>query len=478
MQQVQLFGSGVKSYSPVVTSQRRLNCFYDIRADGDENQTIIRGTPGWTQWLVLPTSPVRGWHVAGAYLYVVAGAVVYKVSYGGTATSLGTIATSSQNYVSITDNGVQLIIVDGVGGYIVTLATGSLVNITDAAFPNGATTVTFLDGRFVVNKASTKQYYISSFYDGTTWSPSIYASKENSPDYLVAVEVLNGLLVLWGANSIEFWQDVGASPNPFARINGASQSWGLAAVWSRAQIANTVMFLAQNPQGSVQVMMLNGYTPVRVSTTDIENIINGFTTFSDGVALTYMVDGHPMYQLTFPNSNRSFLYDTSTGLWQDVQTGLAISARHFGTLGVVFNSENYISDSTTGGVYAMNANVYTDAGQPIKRQVVSMHINMGGNKFGVDSVFLDMETGVGLQNGQGNAPMIAMQVSKDGGRTFSYERLASLGQVGQYLSPRVIFRRLGMSRSFVFKFTMTDPVKFVIGYAAAKLNSLDGSTNG
>jgi len=478
MKQLQLFGNGVKSYSPIVTSQRRLNCFFDVRSDGDENQMVVRGTPGWSLWLSLLNGPIRGWHVAGQFLYVVAQYTVYKVTYGGTATALGTIATSSLGFVSMTDNGVQLIIVDGVKGYIVTLSSGALAVISDSAFPNGATTVTFLDGRFIVNKAATKQYYISAFYDGATWTPSIYASKENSPDNLVAVDVFNGLLVLWGANSIEFWQDVGSSPNPYARINGASQTWGLAAVWSRAQIANTMMFLGQNPQGSVQVMMFNGYTPIRVSTTDIENIINSFSTFADGVALTYIIDGHPMYQLTFPNSNRSFLYDTSTGLWSEVQTGMGITGRHFGTLGIVFNSENYISDATTGGIYAMSGTVYTDAGQLIKRQVTSMHINMGGNKFTVDSVFLDMETGVGLQSGQGSNPQIVMQVSKDGGRTFGYERYASLGMVGQYKNPRVIFRRLGTARSMVFQFTMTDPVKFIIGYAALKLTSLDEVTNG
>jgi hypothetical protein len=122
--------------------------------------------------------------------------------------------------------------------------------------------------------------------------------------------------------------------------------------------------------------------------------------------------------------------------------------------------------------------VYTDGGQPIKRQVTSQHINTGGNKFMVDSIFLDMETGVGLETGQGSNPTLMLQISKDGGRTFGYERYASLGAVGQYRAPRVIFRRCGSSRNFVFQFTLTDPVKFVIGYGAAKLRQLEGTLNG
>jgi hypothetical protein len=478
MKPIPLFGSGIKSYSAIVSSQRRLNCFYDPRPDGEEAAAIIRGTPGWLSFISLPTLPVRGWWVANNLLYVVAGSVLYSVTKGGAATALGNLSVASLGYVSMVDNGVQLAIVDGVGGYIFNFNTSAFSTITDGSFPNGVTTIAFLDGRFIANKPLTKQHYISALYDGTVWTPTIYFSKENSPDFSVANDVFNGTIILWGANSMEFWQDVGAAPNPFARINGASQSWGLAAVWSRAQVNNTVIFLGQNPQGSVQVMMLNGYVPTRISTTDIENIINSFSTFSDGVALTYIVDGHPMYQLTFPTGGRSFLYDTSTNLWSEVQTGLALLAPHFARLGIVFNSENYVCDANTGAIYAMNENVYTDGGLPIKRQVVSQHINAGGNKFTIASVFLDMETGVGLQSGQGSNPTMVMRVSKDGGRTWGYERYASMGVVGQYRAPRVIYRRLGTARSFVFEFTMTDPVKFVIGYGAAKLAQLEGLVNG
>ena len=478
MKQIPLFGSGIKSYSPVISAQRRLNVFYDQRVDSEVNSVIIRGTPGWLAAFTLPTFPIRGWLTANNTLYVVAGSVLYSVTKFGVPTARGTLSVATLGYVSLADNGVQLIIVDGVGGYTLTYSGNTFAVISDGSFPNGAATVAFIDGRFLCNLPNTKQCYISALYDGTTWTPAVYFSKENTSDYLIAQDVFNGIIVLWGSASIEFWQDVGASPNPFARINGASQNWGLAAVWGRAQINNTIIFLGQNPQGSVQVMILNGYVPNRVSTSDVENLINSFSTFADCVALTYIVDGHPMAQFTFPTAGRSLLYDALTNIWSETQTGLALLGRHFGTLGVVYNTINYISDATTGSVYAMSETTYTDGGQPIKRQVTSQHLNAGGNTFAIDEIYLDMETGVGLQSGQGSNPTIAMQVSKDGGRTFGYERYASLGLVGQYKNPRVIFRRCGAARDFVFQFTMTDPVKFVIGYGAAKLRQTEGTVNG
>lgn len=470
MKVIPLFGSGVQSYSAIATAQRRLNCFYDPRTDSDKAAAFIRGTPGSVLWITLPVYPIRGWRVVNNILYVVAKNNLYKVTTAGVATYLGTLTTLAGR-VEIADNGLQLAIVDGTNGYTFTIAGSTFARITDANFPNGATSIAFLDGRFIVETPNSRQFVVGQAYDGTNWTPYTFATKENDSSLLVAVEVLNGMLVLWGANSIEFWQDVGTTPLPFARINGATQTWGLAATGSRAALNNTEVFLGQNPQGHVQVLMLNGYAPTRISTSDIEYIINSFSIFSDAVALTYMIDGHPMYQLTFPTGGRSFLYDALTGLWQEVQTGTDLIARHFGNYGIVFNLDNYISDSTTGNIYILKTEAYTDNGTPIKRQLRTRHITNGGNLFNVSELYLDIETGVGLQTGQGSDPKMMMQVSKDGGRTFGVERMVGMGKVGQYRTPRLITRRWGQARDFVWQFTVTDPVKFAIANGAAVITA-------
>lgn len=471
MQPISLFGSGIKSYSEIVTSQRRLNCFYEVRSDGDKSVLVVRGTPGTQLAFTLATNVVRGWRVVGDLLFIVAGAILYSVTDAYVATVRGVI-TAGANNVGISDNGVELIVVDGTAGFILNLTSYVLSTIVDGNFPNGAVTVSFLNGRFQVENPDTRRFYVSASYAGATWTPVIFATKENSSDPLVAVQVLNGTLILFGTNSMEFWQDVGASPVPYTRINGTSQTWGLAAVSSRSELSNTLVFLGQNPQGTVQVLKLNGYKPERISTSDVENIINTFVEdgvdISDAVSLTYMVDGHPMYQLTFPSGDRSFLYDDLSQIWQEVQTGIALTGRHVGNLGIAFNSLNYVSDADNGNVYQLSMRTYTDNGAPIKRQIVSKHVRNGGNPFSIDELYLDIETGVGLQSGQGSNPQIVLQVSKDGGRTFGQERWKSIGAVGQYRSPRAIWNCLGQAVDFVFKFTMTDPVKFIVTSAFAK----------
>jgi len=478
MQPVPIFGSGIQSYSSVATSQRRLNCYYDPRPDGDKTAAVIRSTPGSALWITLPSAPIRGWHVVGNNLFVVASRNVYRVTTAGAISLMGTLNTAVGR-VEMDDNSFQICIADGTNIYLLQTTTPyTFGQVTDSNAPNGANTVAFIDGRFINEQPSSRQFTVSQSYTSSltaAYTPYLFGTKENESSQLLAVEVVNGTIILWGANSIEFWSDVGASPLPFQRINGTTQTWGLAAIASRAKFMNTSVFLAQNPQGHTQVMMLNGYVPQRISTSDIEAIINTFSTFSDAVALTYIVDGHPMYQLTFPTGNRSFLYDGLTGLWQEVQTGVALVARHFANYGIVFNTNNYVSDATTGNIYVLSEGVFTDNGTPIKRQVRTRHIRKDGNTFGISELYLDIEVGAGLQSGQGSDPMMMIQRSKDGGKTFGTERRVSMGKVGQYHTPRLITRRWGMARDFVFQFTVTDPINFMITGGSVTMSQQEGA---
>ena len=469
MKPVPIFGTGIKGISGAITAQRRVNCFYDMRQDGDKATIIVRATPGAVSVVQLTDSPIRGWRVVGNYMYVVAGATVFQVAQDTSFQVLGTITNSGQ-YVSMWDNSFQVGFVDGQQGYYIPINTGTPTLISDSSFPNGATTMTGLDSRAVVEVPdSTRQFYVSAQYDLSTWTPIIFATKENNSDPLIAVDVLNGMIILWGPQYTEFWQDVGTTPLPYARINGATQSWGLAAKYSRVALANTMIFLAQNPQGGVQVMMLNGYVPNRVSNTDLEDIITRFPIYNDAIGLTYMVSGHPMYQLTFPSAQRSFLYDALTGIWYETMSGVIDYARHFANLGIVFNTKNYVSDASSGVIYQLKQDVYTESGNPIRRVITTKHLRAGGGEFGISEIRLEFDTGVGTPTGQGLNPQIMMRVSKDGGKTFGPERWKPLGRGGQY-AKSVHWDRMGSSRDFVFQFAMTDPVPFTIAEAQATLS--------
>jgi len=478
MRTIPLFGTGIRAISDIVTRQRRLNCLYEIRKDQDRSAVVLLGTPGSTLWATLPKSPVRGWHVIGTTMYVVAGDTLYSVNTVGGYTVLAT-GVGGTGRVEFADNSVQLIIVTGGTGYIYTVATGVLVAITTTFFPTGATSVIFLNGRFIVNKPNTREFYVSALLDGLVWtylgSLPILGTKENSSDLLVRVGNLNGALVLWGQQSIEFWQDVGSLPLPYQRINGATQSWGLAAPLSSVDVDNTYVFLGYAPDGGISVIRLNGFLPEEISDSDLNTLFSSFGRVDDAVAFTFNAYGHAIYQITFPTENRSFAYDTKTSIWHEAQTGVAEQARHFAQYGITFNGRNYVSDTSTGNIYELSVDVYTDAGTAIKRQVVTRHVRNQGNQFNISELFLDFETGVGL-NGlvptPGVDPQAMLRVSRDGGHTFGNERWVPLGKLGEYHT-RVVLRRLGAARDFVVQITVTDPVKFVLASGSVEIEGSD-----
>lgn len=120
MKKIPIFGTGVKSISTILNAQRRLNCFYEVIQNGEVEQIAVRGTPGLTLWVTLPGSPIRGWKEAGQYLYVVAGSVLYQVNQIGGYIALGNLSGGvSSGPVSMEINETQVMIVDGVSGYVV-----------------------------------------------------------------------------------------------------------------------------------------------------------------------------------------------------------------------------------------------------------------------------------------------------------------------------------------------------------------------
>ena len=377
------------------------------------------------------------------------------------------VLQTSAGLVSMAYRPGQMVIVDGRQGYLVTFST-TLNATVIASFPaTGAKTITFCSDFFVAEQPGTQQFWVSNFNDGSTWNALAFASASAYSDNIVAVDSVLGNLIPFGQYHTEFWQNVGNTPQPFAPLLSAVSEYGLAAIFSRAHVDQTIIFLAQTRSGAVQAAQIVGYNINIISDADVESIWNSFSVTSDAVALTYQRDTHKFYQLTFPTANRSFLFDCSTRLWGDAQTGTT-TGRHTANLSTVFNGETILSDYAQGLLYSQSDTVYTDNLTPIVREIVTRHVLSNFNRVRPSLLYVDMETGVGLQTGQGSAPMVMLQHSRDNGRTWSGERWSSLGQAGNYLA-RVSWRRFGSARDHVWKLRMSDPVKFVITEGAIKI---------
>ena len=169
-----------------------------------------------------------------------------------------------------------------------------------------------------------------------------------------------------------------------------------------------------------------------------------------------------MYQITFPTAGKTWLYDATSGMWSSLAYGLD-EARHRGEMLVDFNQSSLVADYENGKVYRLGPDVLTDDGTPVVREIVGRHFFKDYRYVAVHSLQVDFEVGVGLANNV--VPHAMLQISRDNGRTWGNELWTSIGKIGEYLT-RVIWRRLGTARDFVFKLRVTDPVKVVISGAA------------
>jgi len=465
---IPLFGPGLRAKSPYVTAKELVNLYCETRPAGEKASLVAFGTPGLSLFSDLGATPIRGSirPSIGSVAYIVHRGVFYEINAAGTTTARGALLTTTGR-VSLEFNGVQVMLVDGTYGYIYNTSTNAFAQITDGDFPANPTTVTYLGLRFVVSVRDSNSYYWSDVNDGLSWDALNFASAEASPDPITAVFASNGQLALLGSATTEFSGISGDQDAAFAALQGSANEWGVAARWSVAKFDNTFACLMKNRMGQVMVAQLAGYLPKKISTPDIDSIINRYSSISDATAYSYMLGGHPMYVISFPTQATSWLYDGSTGFWSQLRSsGLT---RHLGEFGFSFDDSSYlVADYSAGRLYRLAIDTYTDNGAMIVRQLVTENIAVPGQVLiSADKLRVDMEVGVGLATGQGSNPQIGLEVSRDNGKTWGAQMWKTFGVAGKY-EELVEWRRLGTSRTFNFRLTVTDPVP--VTFVAAALN--------
>lgn len=457
-------GPSYQARSLNADAQRTLNCYVELDSASPRAPIALYGTPGTVRRLTFPTAPVRFGLREGAYTWWVAGNTVYRVDSAYQHLALGTITTYSGE-VGMVSNGEQILLVDGKRGWLIDVAASTLTLITDDAFPNGVTRAAYQDGWFLVTGDGTGKFYMNQTpYDGSQWNGLDFASAEGSPDHTIGIISDHRELWLFGEATAEVWSNTGNADFPFARSGNVFIEHGCAAAGTVAKADNTVFWVGADDKGAGIVWRADGYTPLRISTHAIERAIDGYSTIADAFSFTYQQEGHIFYVLTFPAAGATWCYDAATQLWherawRDPDTGQLTRWRP--SCHVYANGEHLLGDFETGAVYALDLDTYTDDGAPTLRQRRTTASESLQQRMFYSSLQVDMETGVGIDDGQGSAPLLMLRYSSDGGHTWSPERTATVGAAGQY-GARAKFNRLGSGRNRVWEISMTDPVKFAV----------------
>jgi len=356
-----------------------------------------------------------------------------------------------------------LIVVDGVYGWILTLSTGIFLPITSPAFYS-SNKVIFIDTYFILVRPDSDQVYQSASYDGFTYGGLDFTTADASPDLTVTVIPYRNQLVVFGERTTAFYADSGNPSFAFDRINGALLEHGCAAPLSPAKDGDTLVWLGQDEYGNGVVYKTVGYQAARASNYGVELAIQGYGDISNATGFMFQMRGHSFYVLSFPSANTSWVLDVGLGTWFEWQStkddgsqGAWRGATHVFAFG-----QHLVGDFENGRIYSLGFSSRLDAGNTIMRRRRLPPVSNNLKRLVHSKFQLDCRCGVGTDGNQlGQQPTVMLRYSDDGGFTWSSEKWAPLGRIGQTLS-RAIWRRLGFSRNRVYEVTVTDPVDVAI----------------
>lgn len=420
------------------------------------------GTPGLSLFATAGTGPIRGGlAAANDRAFFVSGSILYEISSSGTATNRGVLDTSN-GIVTFADNGFQLGICDGSKVYMFTYASNAFTKVTDPDLPS-AGAIDFVDGYFIINKVDTGQFYISGLYDGLSWDALDFASAESSPDLLTRAINFIGQLGLFGDKTLEIWRNTGDSTFPFQRISGSTPI-GSISPFTITSVDTSVYWVGHNSQGGGIVYRAQGFTPSRISTDAIERKLQEVSQPELLRSWTYQQEGHVFYVITGSDLETSLVYDITTELWHEraYLNSNGLYEQHRGSCCInAFNGLQLVGDRENGNIYTMSLDVFTDNGNPIQRKRIYTHLIDELKQVRYNSLEIGVETGVGLQTGQGSNPTLSLRISKDGARTWTDYYTTSIGAAGVY-GQQVKFRRLGICQQMTFEISISDPIKCAI----------------
>ena len=462
-----------ESESLPISAQECTNWYPNIVQTQALSQETLFGTPGLNQ---LATTGIikqvnRGSHVKNSIPYFVNGDQLYRLNRtidgegveSFSTTALGTI--TGEGGVSMADNGAQLLIlVPGGDGFVFNEDAGTpFQQITDLDFTASGNpeTVKFIDGYFVFT-TDAKRVIASALNDGLSYNALDFASAESDPDSISGQIIVRNQQFVIGTETTEAFSNQGApSGYPLTGINDYVFNKGTRSPLSIVQTSNSFMMIGAGVNESPAIWQFTGNDFAKISTTAIDTLLQRITDteLAEAFAFNYAQKG--AYFTCFTFGGKTLCYDEVTKRWHERKSFIEEATTRYRVNSLVTAyGRVLVGDSIDGRIGEMDVDVFTEYGDNIRRVIATANFSDMLQARRVPSIELTIESGVG--NDARTDPLISMDFSDDGGKSFSFERSRSMGKIGEY-NRRAIWRKNGRFPRFrVIRFHMSDPVKPVI----------------
>lgn len=312
------------------------------------------------------------------------------------------------------------------------------------SFPDGASVTKCLVGgsRLIALRADTEKFYWSDVLSSTIDGLS-FATAENQPDRLRDALFMDDVLILFGAETVEFWPNTGDANLPFQPLEGRVFERGIKATGCATKFGATFAWVTDTNQ---------------VCLTDPESIISkpgleALIEASGSVALqTFYLEGTEFLWLRIDAGD--WVFSNRSKMWSQFTSYGLTNWRAQCFAGGAFGS-------STDGVTMAWGSGYEDMGGVLERRFrAGFALNSGGAS--VNNVVLRTNVGAtAFLSGTYANPTIEMARSLDAGRTWGRWRPVSLGEQGRYRQ-KVQWTACGQAGQpgWLAEFRVTDPVPF------------------
>lgn len=356
-----------------------VNCYPEIH-QGNLSNASIAGTAGLAHFSTVSDDPVRMLHEVDGVLYALAGTTFYEIGSDGTATAkTGSVPAGVSPKAD--DNGTQIVMPIG-DGYVYTIATGAVTQITDLDY-NNSSSCAFIGQYISFIEDGTGQFFISAFQDATDLDALDFATGESDPDINIANHQFQGNHWLFGTKTTEVWYLSGEA-FPMNPYNNGKYNIGCGARLSVASNEDYICWVTPNRR----IYASTGGKPVAISTPEVEYQLGLLFTVNDGVGFIYSEEGHTFYQISF--ANLTICYDFTTQWWFERTSNYG---RHYANHHIYAYGRNLVSDYRSGIIYEMKLDHGSDAGDAIIREGILPPIFLGQTD-SLDSVDFIAEMGI------------------------------------------------------------------------------------
>ncbi|MGI9251125.1 MAG: hypothetical protein ACR2PR_08005 [Pseudohongiellaceae bacterium] len=478
--QIPFVGQQSTSRSILVNNQQTVNFMNAVKGSGAKAPVVLESAPG----LVVVDSTVGDGPLRSptmlpsrvrpastqAELYGVYGSKLMAQTSDQGNIEIGTLGTSAfATKVRIARGRSHILIVDGSEGY--TYDGTTFAAIADLDFPANPTHCVYIDGFFVVNDATTDNFYISASEDPTSWNALDFEAAAVAPDAALALAATESILWIIGDETAQGFYNDGNPDFPYAIILNATQEVGILAPQSIAESDAGIFYLATTPEGGRFVYQIGGTEGRTISGDEQEDMLETVGDPTTAYGFIYKQSGKSFYVLQLgattgddPRDSVTLLYNIKAGTWEtrEINDGSAWRAAGHGIL----DNDNIVGSRLQAQNLRLDLNNFQDSGQEMIRRRRAQVIHNNNKTLTFWSLIVEVEGGIGTDLSPN--PILKMRYSNDGGRTFGSWLEESLGAIGETLT-RVKFDKLGSSRNRVFEIECSDAVELVVIAAYAEI---------